>query len=256
MPMMHRRGTAAEWLAANSVLEDGQLGWETDSNFLKIGDGSKAWNRLPYLVGYPRAAAVLTSTAMRIVVTATLAGAGSILARFRTNWDHTDGLSHHLFRAENGGNIVHLDKYIDSKIYVGMLMGGGDQRIQVASGSYAINYQQLHSAAYTWDDAANAQAIYIDGVSVGTSSTAFSLTAPTSITIGNDLAGSENFDGVIYDCMMLDRVITSTEAADYALGVDPALTSGNFCLRFHRKFEDVWNGRTVTLAGGAIKIQP
>lgn len=45
-----RRGTAAEWTAANPVLGDGEPGWEHDTKKLKIGDGTAAWSALPYFV--------------------------------------------------------------------------------------------------------------------------------------------------------------------------------------------------------------
>lgn len=41
-----KHGTAAEWSAANPVLEAGELGYITDSNLLKVGDGSTAFNSL------------------------------------------------------------------------------------------------------------------------------------------------------------------------------------------------------------------
>lgn len=44
--MLQRRGTAAEWAAANPVLGDGELGLETDTKILKIGDGVTAWASL------------------------------------------------------------------------------------------------------------------------------------------------------------------------------------------------------------------
>jgi len=43
-----RRGTAAEWAAANPVLGLGEPGVETDSGKMKLGDGSTAWNARPY----------------------------------------------------------------------------------------------------------------------------------------------------------------------------------------------------------------
>ena len=43
-----RRGTAAEWTAANTVLAAGELGYETDTSKFKFGDGSTAWNSLGY----------------------------------------------------------------------------------------------------------------------------------------------------------------------------------------------------------------
>lgn len=44
-----RRGTAAEWTAANAVLAGGEFGYETDSKRLKVGDGTAAWADLAYL---------------------------------------------------------------------------------------------------------------------------------------------------------------------------------------------------------------
>lgn len=41
--MQQRRGTAAEWAAANPVLADGELGYERDTKIIKIGDGVTPW---------------------------------------------------------------------------------------------------------------------------------------------------------------------------------------------------------------------
>lgn len=46
-----RRGTAAEWTSANPVLASGEQGYETDTRKIKIGDGTSAWNALPYFAG-------------------------------------------------------------------------------------------------------------------------------------------------------------------------------------------------------------
>lgn len=46
-----RRGTAAEWVAANPTLGVGEPGYETDTKKLKIGNGTDNWNTLPYLAG-------------------------------------------------------------------------------------------------------------------------------------------------------------------------------------------------------------
>jgi hypothetical protein len=43
-----RRGTQAQWSAANPVLESGEIVVETDTNQVKIGDGSSNYNSLPY----------------------------------------------------------------------------------------------------------------------------------------------------------------------------------------------------------------
>lgn len=43
-----RADTAAAWTAANPVLALRELARETDTGKLKFGDGSTAWNSLPY----------------------------------------------------------------------------------------------------------------------------------------------------------------------------------------------------------------
>lgn len=43
-----RRGTAAEWTAANPILALGEPGVETDTGKQKFGDGVTAWNSRPY----------------------------------------------------------------------------------------------------------------------------------------------------------------------------------------------------------------
>ena len=249
-----RRGTAAAWVSANTTLLAGEIGYETDTGYLKIGDGSLPWNRLKYVVGPPLSAAQFLSSSAYLTVTATLASAGSILARFRTNWNHTDSAAHVLFDMPNGiGGSISFNKFSDNNLYIGVAMGG-DQRIVVGSGSYAFKYGQVHTLVYTWDDSSNAQEVFIDGTSKGTASTAFTFTAPTAAAVGNGSGGGTNFDGSIYDFKVMDRVVSSTEISDYAADVDPVSSSGNFNLRFHRKIEDIWNARTVVPT--AVKIVP
>lgn len=48
--MQQRRGTAAQWTAANPVLAAGEIGFETDTNKFKVGNGSTAWTSLTYFV--------------------------------------------------------------------------------------------------------------------------------------------------------------------------------------------------------------
>lgn len=43
-----RRDTAANWTSANPILAQGEMGVETNTRKLKIGDGTTAWNSLSY----------------------------------------------------------------------------------------------------------------------------------------------------------------------------------------------------------------
>ncbi|WP_122817468.1 hyaluronate lyase N-terminal domain-containing protein [Nocardioides pantholopis] len=48
--IQHRRGTTAEWTAADPVLAAGELGFETDTGRHKIGEGTARWSTLPYFL--------------------------------------------------------------------------------------------------------------------------------------------------------------------------------------------------------------
>ena len=49
--MQQKRGTASQWSTANPTLLAGEIGFETDTNKIKVGDGSTAWNSLAYIAG-------------------------------------------------------------------------------------------------------------------------------------------------------------------------------------------------------------
>jgi hypothetical protein len=44
-----RRGTSSQWTSANPILAAGELGVETDSRKIKIGDGATSWTSLSYI---------------------------------------------------------------------------------------------------------------------------------------------------------------------------------------------------------------
>ena len=43
-----KRGTASSWTSANTVLAAGEIGFESDTKKMKVGDGSTAWTSLLY----------------------------------------------------------------------------------------------------------------------------------------------------------------------------------------------------------------
>jgi len=57
-----RRGTEAQWVAANPTLAAGEIGIETDTNTFKFGDGSTAWNSLSYALSQTVDDYILLST--------------------------------------------------------------------------------------------------------------------------------------------------------------------------------------------------
>lgn len=77
-----RRGTSFEWEAANPILYQGEFGLETDTNQVKLGDGTSFWNSLGYvsldwntLAGKPTyVAAGSTKAAARLAIEAEYTG--------------------------------------------------------------------------------------------------------------------------------------------------------------------------------------
>jgi hypothetical protein len=63
--MQQRRGTAAQWISTNSgngpILNAGEIGYETDTNKFKIGDGTNHWANLSYFSDVDRTLAFTTS---------------------------------------------------------------------------------------------------------------------------------------------------------------------------------------------------
>jgi hypothetical protein len=47
--VQNKRGTASALASVNPTPAAGEIVWESDTNKLKIGDGTTAYNSLPYL---------------------------------------------------------------------------------------------------------------------------------------------------------------------------------------------------------------
>lgn len=57
--MQQRRGTAAQWTAANPILAAGEIGFETDTSKFKMGNGSSVWSALQYFANAAELAAIV-----------------------------------------------------------------------------------------------------------------------------------------------------------------------------------------------------
>jgi len=77
-----RRDTAANWTTANPVLLAGELGLESDTNKIKIGDGTTAWTSLGYFP-FVVSGGVVTGN-LEIGTTGTLTFEGSTANNFET----------------------------------------------------------------------------------------------------------------------------------------------------------------------------
>lgn len=47
--LQFRRGTEAEWFAADTILGEAEIGYETDTKKIKVGNGITSWNSLSYV---------------------------------------------------------------------------------------------------------------------------------------------------------------------------------------------------------------
>ena len=69
-----RRDTASNWTSANPTLASGELGFETDTDKIKIGDASTAWTSLGYVIDASTYALTTGTTFTGAVIGTTFAG--------------------------------------------------------------------------------------------------------------------------------------------------------------------------------------
>lgn len=75
--MQVRRDTAANWTSANPTLSNGEMGYETDTGYMKIGDGTTAWASLGYFVDADDANTTYTISAAQATDDANITLTGS-----------------------------------------------------------------------------------------------------------------------------------------------------------------------------------
>jgi hypothetical protein len=78
--MQQRRGTAAQWTASDPILNIGEIGFESDNNKFKIGDGVNHWDDLPYFLDEDT-----ISTSMGGYLEDTLLGANNGVAQLNSS---------------------------------------------------------------------------------------------------------------------------------------------------------------------------
>ena len=89
--MQQRRGTAAQWTAANPTLAAGEIGFETDTNKFKMGNGSSAWTSLAYFVD---ASIVFDSSEVQSLVDAGVASlVGNAPNALNTIWELANAIN-------------------------------------------------------------------------------------------------------------------------------------------------------------------
>ena len=130
-----RRGTAAQWVAANPTLSEGEQGVELDTGRSKIGNGTAAWNALAYPVISPTDLAYTASAVGGTLTSSTgsdtvipLAGGGSaglMTAAEKTKLANTSG-SNSGDQDLSGKQDVLVSASNIKTINGASIMGGGD----------------------------------------------------------------------------------------------------------------------------------
>ena len=192
-----RRGLAAQWTSANTVLGPGEAGYETDTRKLKIGDGSTAWNSLPYFVGN------LPGATLNDLgdVTITSAANGDFL-----RWNGTAWI--------NDAVNLSTDTVGD---YVASLVAGTGVTVTNNSGEGATPTVTIGQAVATSSSVTFAQ---VTAPLVGNADTASTLQTARTISLSGDVSGSVSFNG----STNVD-IAATIQPNSVALGTD---TTGNY----------------------------
>jgi len=86
--IQYRNDTAANWTTANPVLLAGEIGYETNTKLLKIGDGTTAWISLAY---FPANAAITGGSITGVTINNSVIGGTTPAAGTFTSLNSTSG---------------------------------------------------------------------------------------------------------------------------------------------------------------------
>ena len=105
--------TAENWKTNNPVLLVGELGVESDTKLIKVGDGTTSWTSLPYLQYLPLSGGQLT---------------GAIKISKGSNNGIQDYVGENLFYMDNN-EVLHIGNSSGTEIHLGSQYGGEDIQI-------------------------------------------------------------------------------------------------------------------------------
>ena len=131
-----RRGTSADWSSANPVLSDGEIGFDLTLGIYKIGNGSSAWNSLPFSSGLSGITGANGSTgATGIKGGITAPENWNEVTSFNNGWvNYNNGFETAAYYKDQMG-IVHLK---------GTIYGfGGYSAFTLGSGYYPTKYKEF-----------------------------------------------------------------------------------------------------------------
>ena len=156
-----RRGTAAEWTASNPILLEGEVGVETDSKKLKVGDGLTVWASLPYITLTPSAAASIYATIANPSFTGTvtldtgvnLVFEGATANAFETTLAVTDPTADRTLTLPDASGTLATQTYVTNEIGTHSSdttsVHGITDTADLATKTYADNAVSTHSSDTT-----------------------------------------------------------------------------------------------------------
>jgi Major tropism determinant N-terminal domain len=195
--ILFRRDTSANWGTTNPVLAGGEIGLETNTNKIKIGNGSTAWNQLPYFYGSLEAANLNDISD----VTITSAQNGDVL-----RWNGTAWVNDPI----NLGTDT-VGSYVES------LVAGTGVTLSNNSGEGATPTVAIGQAVGTSSSVTFAA---VTAPVIGNASTASTLQTARTIEVSGDVSGSASFDG-----SQNINITTAVQPNSVALGTD---TTGDY----------------------------
>ena len=137
-----RADTAANWASVNPTLLTNELGLETDTKKLKVGDGSTAWNSLGYFPSIVSGGTVLGN--LEIGTTGTLTFEGSTADGFETTLAVTDPTADRTITlpdqsgtvvVSGNASITDADIAANAEIAVSKLANGTANQVLVTDGT-------------------------------------------------------------------------------------------------------------------------
>lgn len=210
-----RRDTAANWVSASTVLADGEIGFETDTGKIKIGNGSSPWSSLTYFVGNLPGA---TLDALGDVTITSIAdgdflrwsGSASAWVNDPVNLS-TDTVGDYVESLVAGTGVTLSDNSGEAAtptIEIG----------QDVATTASVTFAHV-SADLTGDVTGNVTG-NVTGDLTGNADTATALETARTISLAGDLSGSVSFDGTSNV-----TITAEVQPNSVALGTD---TTGNF----------------------------
>jgi len=108
--MQQRRGTAAQWVSTNSgngpILNAGEIGFETDTNKFKIGDGTNHWINLDYFID--------ANSTVNPAFGSSIVFEGATANAFETTVQVTDPTADRILTLPDSTGTIATQEYVDS----------------------------------------------------------------------------------------------------------------------------------------------